>query len=63
MKLFDIILLSLATGFLIIGIGQTIYGKFIESYWIFMLSAAALIWYNMRKKKQSSEENPTIKNK
>ncbi|GAB4395465.1 MAG: hypothetical protein OHK0053_03550 [Microscillaceae bacterium] len=51
MKLFDIILLSLAAAFFIIGIDQTIrlQRPIVDSYWLFMVVAACLIWLNLRK--------------
>jgi hypothetical protein len=52
MKLPDIILLSLAVGFLIIGIHQTMTVGFGKAYWAIMLSLVLLFLFNLRKSKQ-----------
>ena len=52
MKLLDIILLSLAAGFFIIGVHQLITIGLAQAYWVFMLSTVLLIWYQIRKKSQ-----------
>jgi 4-hydroxybenzoate polyprenyltransferase len=56
-NLIDIIVLSLAAVSLIIGIHQTITVGFGESYWIFMLSIAFLLYQQIRKVKKKQEEN------
>ncbi|NJL14058.1 MAG: hypothetical protein HC913_14325 [Microscillaceae bacterium] len=59
MKLLDIILMSLATVFFIIGIDQTIrlQRPIVDSYWLFMVVAACLIWLNLRKFNPKKEGN------
>lgn len=52
MKLVDIILLSLAVVFLIIGIDQTIVLGFSKAYWAIMLALIFFFVYNLRKRKQ-----------
>lgn len=51
MKLIDVILLSLAAGFLIMGIHQVITVSFSKAYWLIMLSTLLLFVYLYRKKK------------
>lgn len=51
MKLIDVILLSLAAAFLIMGIHQTITVSFGKAYWLIMLSTMLLFIYLYRKKK------------
>lgn len=51
MKLADIIVLSLAVGFLIIGIHQTMVNGFAKSYWILMIPLILYFVLNLRKKK------------
>jgi hypothetical protein len=48
MKIFDITLISLAIGFIIIGIHQSIVFGFGNSYWIFMLTLVFLLWFKIR---------------
>lgn len=55
MKLLDTIILSLAAGFFIIGVHQTITVGIMYSYWIIMLSVALLLWYNLRKHKNKEQ--------
>ncbi|WP_026999027.1 hypothetical protein [Eisenibacter elegans] len=43
MKLYEAILLSVAVSTLIIGIHQIMLGDVLNSYWIFMISGAALL--------------------
>jgi hypothetical protein len=50
MKLPDVILLSLALVFLVIGIDQSITYGIQASYWAFMFSAGFLFWYQYRYK-------------
>jgi hypothetical protein len=52
MKLPDIILLSLAVGFLIIGIHQIIIIGFGKAYWAVMLSLVLFFILNFRRNKQ-----------
>jgi len=51
MKLIDIIVLSLAVGFLIIGIHQIMTLGFGNGYWAVMLSLILYFVYNLRKKR------------
>jgi len=50
MRLTDAILLSLAAGFLIIGIHQTITVGFGNAYWAIMLSVVLFFVYSFKKK-------------
>jgi predicted membrane protein len=52
MKLADVILLSLAVCFLIIGIHQIMTVGFGEAYWIIMLFVALFFIYSLRKSKE-----------
>jgi len=45
MKLVDVILLSMALVFLVIGIDQSIKYGIQASYWAFMFSVGFLFWY------------------
>lgn len=51
MNLINVLLLSLAAAFLIIGIHQTMVWGIAHSYWILMLSTALLLYYKLRNKK------------
>lgn len=50
MKLFDIILLSLAAAFLLIGIYEIIKFGVGQGYWSVMISVAFFFFYTYRKK-------------
>ena len=50
-RLAQIIIFTLAVGFFIIALHQTMTFGFAYSYWIFMLSAALLLLYKIRKDK------------
>lgn len=56
-NLIDIIVLSLAAVFLIIGIHQTITVGFGQSYWLYMLSIGLLLYQQIRKARKKQEEN------
>jgi hypothetical protein len=64
MKLIDIILLSLAAGFFIIGVHQLVVITnnenlnvgLAQSYWVFMLSVTLFLTFQLRKKKQEAEQ-------
>jgi hypothetical protein len=64
MKLTDIILLSLAAGFFIIGVHQLVVITnnenlnvgLAQSYWVFMLSVTLFLTFQLRKKKQEASE-------
>lgn len=51
MKLIDVLVLSLAVAFLIIGIHQTMTLGFGKAYWAIMLSVVLYFVYILRKKK------------
>jgi hypothetical protein len=67
MKLIDIILLSLAAGFFIIGVHQLVVITnnenlnvgLAQSYWVFMLSVTLFLTFQLRKKKQEADQNAT----
>ncbi len=52
MKLPDIVLLSLAVVFLIIGIDQIITLGFAHAYWAIMLALILFFIYNLRRRKR-----------
>jgi hypothetical protein len=52
MKLVDVLILSLAVVFIIIGIHQTMTVGFTQAYWAIMLSMILLFIFNLRKRKQ-----------
>jgi hypothetical protein len=52
MKLVDVLILSLAVVFIIIGIHQTMTVGFMNAYWAIMLSMILLFIFNLRKRKQ-----------
>ncbi len=64
MKLIDIILLSLAAGFFIIGVHQLVVITnnvnlnvgLAQSYWVFMLSVTLFLTFQLRKKKREADE-------
>jgi hypothetical protein len=51
MKLPEVIILSLAVVFLIIGIDQIITLGFASAYWAFMLTLILLFIFNLRRRK------------
>ena len=51
MKLVDVLVLSVAIAFLIIGIHQTMVLGFEKAYWALMLALILYFVYNLRKKK------------
>ncbi len=53
MKLLDVLVLSLAVAFLIIGIHQTMNNGIGDAYWAIMLSVALYFLFILRKKKQT----------
>lgn len=64
MKTSDIILLSLAAAFVIIGTHQTITVGITASYPIFMLSVVLLFWYKYRQiQRRTEEEKPSEQKK
>ncbi len=56
-KLIDILLLFLSGGLIIIGVNETINTGFENSYYIFMISIALFLYYQIRKNKKKQEEN------
>jgi hypothetical protein len=52
MKLPDILILSLAVAFLIIGIHQTMTVGFGNGYWAIMLTLILFFLFNLRRRKQ-----------
>lgn len=59
MKLLDTIILSLAIGFLLVGIHQLIYnpGHFADNYWLFMFMIGFLGWFQLRRAKRKEKNN------
>jgi len=51
MKLRDALLLSLAVGFMIIGIHQIMTVGFAKGYWAIMISLIAFFVFNLQKRK------------
>jgi hypothetical protein len=51
LKLIDIVILSLAVAFLIIGIHQTMVLGFGQAYWALMLTFILFFVYSLRKKR------------
>jgi len=56
-NLINILLLFFSGGLIIIGISETINAGFENSYWIFMISIALFLYYQIRKNKKKQEEN------
>lgn len=56
-NLTNILLLFFSGGLIIIGINETINAGFENSYWIFMISIALFLYYQIRKNKKKQEEN------
>jgi hypothetical protein len=52
MRLADIIILSLAVVFLIIGIDQIMVLGFASAYWAIMLALVLFFMYNLRRRKK-----------
>jgi hypothetical protein len=50
-KLSDVIIISLAVVFIIIGIHQTMVAGFADSYWAVMLALILFFVYSLRKRK------------
>lgn len=57
MKLGDVLILSLALAFIIIGIHQALTVGITGSYTIFMMAVALLFWFQLRKTKRSEQTN------
>ncbi|SHK58318.1 hypothetical protein SAMN04488028_106109 [Reichenbachiella agariperforans] len=51
-SVFQIIIFTLAAGFFLIGLHQTMTYGFSHSYWIFMLSVSLLLLYQFKKNKK-----------
>ena len=56
MKLADVLILSLALAFSIIGIHQSMTVGIGGSYFIFMFAAGLLFWFQLRRNKRLEEE-------
>ena len=56
-NLTNILLLFFSAGLIIIGINETINDGFENSYWIFMISIALFLYYQIRKNKKKQDEN------
>lgn len=56
-NLINILLLFFSGGLIIIGINETINAGFENSYWIFMISIALFLYYQIRKNKKKQEQN------
>lgn len=56
-NLINILLLFFSGGLIIIGINETINEGFENSYWIFMISIALFLYYQIRKNKKKQDEN------
>ena len=56
-SLINIILFSLSIVAFVVAIHQTIYHGFGGAYWIYMISIALLLYYQIRKTKKKQEEN------
>lgn len=56
-NLVDILLLFVSGALIIIGVNETIFEGFENSYWIFMISIALFLYYQIRKNKKKQEEN------
>lgn len=56
-NLLNVILLFFSGGIMLIGVNETINNGFEESYWIFMVSIALFLYYQVRKSKKKQEEN------
>jgi len=56
MKLLDVLIFTLAIGFTLIGIHQSMMVGIAYSYWIFMISISLLLLYRLRKKNQSGND-------
>lgn len=54
---FDLMLLALTAAIMIVGVHQTYMNGFSNAYWIFMLSIAVFLYYQIRKLKRKQETN------
>lgn len=64
MKLTDVLILSLALAFSIIGVHQSMTVGIGGSYFIFMFAAGLLFWFQFRRNKAlSAEKQPPTKSK
>lgn len=52
-KTSNVIIISLALGFTVIGIHQAVMAGFGKSYWILMLAVSLYLWYSIRIKQNS----------
>jgi hypothetical protein len=58
LKLADVLLLGLSFAFLVIGIDQTIFYGFKNSYWAFMLALTLFFTFTLRKGRQNAGSPP-----
>lgn len=63
MKLGDVLILSLALAFVIIGIHQSLTVGIGGSYAIFMFAVGLLFWFQLRRNKTNPKESEPIKKK
>jgi Na+/melibiose symporter-like transporter len=61
MKIFNTVILSIAIGFLIIGIHQSLTFGFEASYWLFMITLALLLWFKIRRNRENDPPVPNNK--
>lgn len=61
MKLLDVIILVVGFCLLAMGLHQSIYVGFADSYWIFMFGIGCIFWYGYRKRSEN-EDDKTSKN-
>jgi hypothetical protein len=59
LKLLDVLLLGLSLAFIVIGIDQTIFYGFENSYWAFMLALTLFFTFTLRKGRQNAQEHPS----
>lgn len=48
----NIIILSAAVGFFVVGVHQLMVLGWQQAYWVFMLTVGLLFWYKLRKDKE-----------
>lgn len=63
MKLGDVLILSLALAFGVIGIHQSITVGIENSYFLFMLSVGMLFWFQLRRNKAHESEKSSTPSK
>ncbi len=58
---FNTVLVALSGAALIIGIHQSLFYGFFQSYWLFMTAALLFLWYQVRKGKERKKSEPNTK--